>query len=372
VKRKKILYSLAAPIGAFLLALLVASLALLAGKHNPFVAFQKMAKYAGSVDSLVVVLNKSLPLFIAGLAVAVGFKMNLFNIGVEGQYRLAAIVAAAAGAAVHLPAPIHVAFIMVVAIVTGALWAGIAGALKVTRNVNEVVATIMLNGIAAGVVGMLLRWKPFAKVDGAFLSTRRLPRSAWMPSFNKLFGLNKNVTASYSFIVIAALIGIVVHILLTRTRFGFDLRASGLNPGAARSSGVNPKAMVMRTMLISGGLAGLIGLTVLFHQDHRFTQEFPTGLGFGGISVALVGRQKVGGIALAAVLFGLIERVSQVLNDPPLFAPKEVGIIMQGTMILSAVIAYEVVRRRAEATAVRDAAAATAVPSIATVEAVAS
>jgi general nucleoside transport system permease protein len=355
---KRITNSAMAPLAAFGLALVVASLALLAGKHNPLVAFQKMVKYAGSVDSLVVILNKSIPLFIAGLAVAIGFKMNLFNIGVEGQYRLAAIVSAAAGAAVHLPAPLHILFIMLVAMIIGSAWAGIAGFLNVTRGVNVVVSTIMLNGIAAGIFGVLLRWKPVAKVDGAFLSTRRLPTSAWMPTFNKLFGLNKKVTASYGFIIVAAIVGIVVHVVFTRTRFGYDLRASGMNPGAARSSGVNPKAMVMRTMLISGAVAGLIGMSIVLNQEHRVTQEFPQQLGFGGIAVALVGRQKVGGIALAAILFGAIERVSQVLPEPPLGAPKEVGIIMQGTMILSAVIAYEVVRRRSETAAVRDAAAA--------------
>jgi general nucleoside transport system permease protein len=360
MNRQKTFYSFAAPIAALLMALFVTSLALLAGGHNPLVAFQKMVHYAGSVDSLVVVLNKSIPLFIAGLAVAVGFKMNLFNIGVEGQYRLAAIVAAAAGAAVHLPAPLHVAFILLVAMCVGAFWAGIAGVLKVTRNVNEVVATIMLNGVALGIIGVLLGWKPVATLQGAFRSTRPLDKSAWMPTFNKLFGLNKSITDSYGFIVIAAIVGVIVHILFTRTRFGFDLKASGMNPGAARASGVNPKAMVIRTMLISGALAGLIGMSIVLNQEHRFTQEFPQQLGFGGIAVALVGRQKVGGIALAAMLFALIARVSQVLPEPPLRAPKEVGTIMQGTMILSAVIAYEVVRRRAEAAAVKHAAEVTA------------
>ena len=365
MNRQKTFYAIAAPVTALVVALFVTSLALLAGGHNPLVAFQKMVHYAGSVDSLVVILNKSIPLFIAGMAVAVGFKMNLFNIGVEGQYRLAALIAAAAGARVHLPAPLHIAFIMLVAVTVGALWAGVAGVLNITRNVNEVVSTIMLNGIALGIIGVLLGWKPVATLQGAFRSTRPLDKTAWMPTFNKLFGLNKSVTASYGFIVIAIIIGVVVHILFTRTRFGFDLKASGMNPGAARASGVNPKAMVMRTMLISGGLAGLIGMSIVLNQEHRFTQEFPQLLGFGGISVALVGRQKVGGMALAAMLFALISRVSQVLPEPPLFAPKEVGTIMQGTMILSAVIAYEVVRRRAEAAAVKHAAEITAAASVA-------
>jgi len=99
-----------------------------------------------------------------------------------------------------------------------------------------------------------------------------------------------------------------------------------------------------------------VGMPILLNDTHKFTTEFPSAYGFAGIAVALVGRQKVGGIAAAAVLFAFIERAAQVLPDPPLYAPKELGTIMQGTMILSAVIAYEVIRRRAQAAAVHEAA----------------
>ena len=364
MNKQKIFYALAAPVTALVVALTVTGLALLAGGHNPFVAYGKMIHYAATTDSVTVIINKALPLFISGLAVAIGFKMNLFNIGVDGQYRLAAIIAAAAGAQVHLAGPIHVAFIMLIAMVVGALYASIAGVLKAYRNVNEVIATIMLNGIAASLIGVLVNWKKLFEASGFSRRTKTLPRSGWMPDLNRFvswFGFHfPKGTVLFGWLVIAALVGLVFHFVVTRTRFGFDLRASGLNPGAALVSGVDPRRMIVRTMIISGALAGLVGMPILLSDTHKFTTEFPSLYGFAGIAVALVGRQKAGGIAAAALLFSLIDRAAQVLPDPPLRAPKEVGTIMQGTMILSAVIAYEVIRRRALATAVHEAAKATA------------
>jgi general nucleoside transport system permease protein len=348
---RKTLYALAAPLAALVLALVVTALALIAGGHNPLVAFGKMVSYCFSKDSAAVITNKSLPLFISGLAVAIGFKMNVFNIGVEGQYRLAAIIAAAAGAAISLPAPLHVAFVMVIAMAVGAAWAAIAGVLNVTRNVNIVISTIMLNGVVASLIGYLL--KHIAHVKNQMRATTELPRSAWFPDLAHL----AKGTNLWGFVIIAIIIGVVFSIVMNRTRFGFDLRASGINPGAAKASGVNPKAMVIRTMLISGGLAGLIGMPVLLSDAHKYTQDFPTGWGFAGIAVAIVGRYRAGGVALAAVLFAAIERAAQILPQPPLYAPKEIGTIMQGTMMLSAVVAYEVVRRLGESAAIRDAAA---------------
>jgi general nucleoside transport system permease protein len=347
-------YAIAAPAAAFGVALAVTALALLAGGKDPILAFRRMADYGSSIDSVVVTINEALPLFIAGLAVAVGFRTNLFNIGVEGQYRLAALLGAAIG--VNTPGPGFVKIIstMVCAVIVGAVWAGIAGVLKAYRNVNEVIATIMMNGIVASLIGILLKWGPVAKIERQQFRTKLFPKSAWFPS------INIRGSDLYLWVLVAAAVGVVVHLLINRTRFGFDLRASGINPGAALTSGVNPKRMIVTTMLISGGLAGLVGMPILLHKSHQVTQDFPTQLGFTGIAVALVGRQKVPGIAVAALLFSFITRVSQSLTDPPLEAPKEIGIIMQGTMILSAVVAYEVVRRRAEAEAVRAAAERTA------------
>ena len=346
---------LAAPLFALLVALVITSAALLAGSHNPLVAFQKMLKYGWSLDSLIVAINQSLPLIMSALAVTIGFKMNLFNIGVEGQYRLAGLVAAAVGANIAGPGAFKIAMTVVVAIVVGASFASIAGVLKATRNVNEVVGTIMLNGIAYSIIAFLLHRKLIAGIHGSFLSTNRYPESAWFP----VLTVRKGTTQLFMWVIPVILIVIGFHYLVTRSRFGFDLRATGINPFAARTSGVNPTRMIIVTMLISGGLGGMVGMSSLLNQYHTYTQDFPQQFGFGGIAVALVGRQKAGGIVVTAFLFAMIARMSQVLPDPPLFAPREINLIIQGTMMLSAVVAYEVVQRRQQAVAIREAAEAT-------------
>ena len=156
----------------------------------------------------------------------------------------------------------------------------------------------------------------------------------------------------------AILLGVGFYVLVWRTRFGFDLRATGANPAAARAAGVNPKAMIMKTMLISGGIAGLVAIGPMLGdpQFHRYNEQLGgTAFGFTGIAVALLGRNHPAGIAFAALLFATIDRATQVLSLRGI--PQEISKIMQGTIILSAVIAYEVVRRIRVAAEVRDAAA---------------
>ncbi len=349
---KRRLKPLLAPGAALGVALVVTSIALLVGGKNPLVAYGKMLKYGWSLDSFVVAVNQSLPLVVSALAVTIGFKMNLFNIGVEGQYRLAALIAAAIGANIAGPGFFKIIVTVVVAMLVGASFASIAGILKATRNVNEVVGTIMLNGVAYSIIARLLHWKTVADIHGSFLSTNKYPESAWFPTLN----IRAGTTDLYLWVVPVIFLCIGFHYLVTRSRFGFDLRATGMNPNAARTSGVDPKRMIVITMAISGALAGLVGMSMLLNQYHTYTQDFPQQFGFGGIAVALVGRQKASGIAITAFLFAMIARMSQVLPDPPLFAPREIGPIIQGTMMLSAVVAYEVVQRRAQAAAIREAA----------------
>jgi general nucleoside transport system permease protein len=288
--------------------------------------------------------------------VAVGFKMNLFNIGVEGQYLLAALVAAEVGALVHLPAPIHITLILLVAMAVGASWAGVAGVLKVTRGVSEVISTIMLNFIAFGLSAYLLSnyfRKPVSSSD-LTTRTRDIPLSGQFPALDRLFGL-KNLSEPLSgFIVVAIIVGVLYYLIVWKTRFGYNLRATGVNPGAARVSGVDPGSMVIRTMLLSGAIAGLVGMMYLLSFFKSYSLDFPTQLGFTGIAVALVGRNHPVGAGIAALLFGFLERSAQILDLNSI--PKEIFLIMEGIIILAVVIAYEVVRRLIEAQEVRAAA----------------
>jgi ABC-type uncharacterized transport system permease subunit len=362
VRVRRALLWLIAPVAAISFSLLVSSIALLLIHKNPFSAYQQMVSYAvyssGKIQTsqIISILNRATPLFLAGLAVAVGFKMNLFNIGVEGQYYLAALLSASVGAAIHLPAPLHVFVIVVCAMAVGAFWSGIAGLLKVTRGVSEVISTIMLNFIAFGIGSYLLNVylkRPTVAAD-LTTRTREIPKSGLFPSLDKLFGVSNPVEHLSGFMVVAVIVGVLYYLLVWRTRFGFNLRASGLNPEAARVSGVNPRLMVMRTMLLSGAIAGLVGLMYLLSFFHAYTLDFPAGLGFSGIAVALVGRNNPLGVGFAAVLFGFLEVSAQILDLNGI--PKEVIQIMQGVIILSVVVAYELVRRLIQAQEVRVAA----------------
>ncbi|MGZ4539428.1 MAG: ABC transporter permease [Blastococcus sp.] len=351
--------SLFAPVLAIVVALVISSVVMAALGVNPFQVFKVMVDFGDSptqqVTAIVVIVNRAIPLFISGLAVAIAFRMGLFNIGVEGQYRLATIMAAAAGAAVNLPAPLHVAMIIAIAMVVAALWAAIVAVLKVTRGVSEVISSIMLNYVALGLAGYLITG-PFrgSAVGASIVATKPIPQSGWLPGLNKLFdvlGLQNPPRQLYSFLIIAIIVGVAVSILLNRTRFGFDLRASGLSPSAASASGVDARAMVVKTMLLSGAVAGLIGLPDLLGTTHQYTTDFTAGLGFLGIAVALLGRNKPVGIALAALLFAFLDRSSVPLQIASF--PASVVTIIQGTIVLTVVVANEIARRIARRQAER-------------------
>ena len=354
--------ALAAPMLAFVASLVIASLALLVSGHNPFSALLAMWHNIDGADGVVTIINFASRYYVMGAAVALGFKMNLFNIGANGQYQVAALFAAAVGGALHLPGIISIPLVILVAMIGGGAWAIVPGMLNVSRNVNIVVGTIMMNGIAGGLIGYLLRTKFRDKSDVMTAHTPSLPASGRIPSLNRvlrLFGYHlPPTTFLHGFLVITILVGIGFYVLIYRSRFGFDLRASGLNAAAARSSGVDPKRMVLITMSLSGAVAGLAAMSVLLSDQHEYGDRFPTLLGFTGIAVALLGRNSPGGIAAAALVVATIEQGSRGLATVNI--PQEIGQILQGTLLIAAVIAYAVMRRRNQAAAIHDAAAKTA------------
>ena len=360
----RIRHALLAPAVAAAVAFVVSSIALMISGNNPLTAFAEMWKSIDSIDAVVAIINRATPYYVAGVAVAIGFKMNLFNIGANGQYILATLLAAAAGAAVSLPPVLHVTMILVIAVVVGAAWAAIAGVLKVTRGVNEVISTIMFNYIATGITAFLVAEYLRNKAVDLVAETKPLPKSAQLPPLNRLFelvGLDlPEGVVLQGFLPFAVALGIGYHLMLNRSRFGYHLRVSGTNPAAARTAGINPKVMVLATIVLSGAVAGLIGMSGLLAdpQFHKYGDQFPKSLGFTGISLALLGRNHPGGIAAAALVWATIERATQRLS--PFGIPQEIGVILQGSFLLAAVIAFEVVQRSNEEAATRAAARAAA------------
>jgi simple sugar transport system permease protein len=341
----------AAPVMAFVIAVALSSGVLLIAGHPPLTAFTHMIDYGSQPASVVNILNKSSGYYLSAVAVAIGFRMNLFNIGVDGQYRVAAMMAAVIGAAVTLPGPLHVLLIIVIAVAVGALWAGIAGLLKVYRGVSEVISTIMLNYIGgSSLVPWMLTPAVFAVLDNNIVKTPEIPTSGWFPGFTVEGG------EIYGFIVISALVGVGYWFLLGRTRFGYDLRATGKSEPAARASGVDTRRMVLWSMLLSGGVAGLVGLPLLLGASHSYGQDFPAGIGFVGIGIALLGRNNPIGMAFASLLWAFLDQSNGILDLDGI--PKEIVTIMQGTIVVAVVVAYEVVRRIGVASEQRRVAAA--------------
>jgi general nucleoside transport system permease protein len=289
-------------------------------------------------------INRWIPLFLSGLAVSVGFRMNLFNIGVEGQYRIATVIAAWAGASVVLPRPLHILFIMVVAMLAGAAYASIPAVLKVTRGVNEVITTIMLNSIAIAIAAYLVRGPAVRPglPPNTSPSTQALPESGQMPGFTWIFeplGMTAPSRPVNGFLFVAIAFGVVLAVVLRSSRFGFSLRAAGLNLTAAAASGIPARRMVIQAMLLSGGIAGLVGLPQLLGETYSYSDTFTAGLGFSGIAVALLGRNSPFGIALAAVLFAFLDRAGPSLQRDGI--PPSVVTITQGVLVLSVVVVNE-------------------------------
>lgn len=337
--KERLLLGLAAPVAAILFAALVTAIVLLISGKDPVLALTDIFSYDIKPDSTVYILNRATIYFIAGLAVAIGFRMNLFNIGVEGQYKIGVFFAAYVGGVVALPGPLRIVLVIVTAMVAGAAWAGIVGLLKVTRGVNEVIASIMLNYIAVNVIAYLLQPNllGFSAPGSNDVSTKTLPDAAHFFTFGSYGG------PIWGFVVIAAVLGIGFHLLLARTRFGFDLRTAGRSDGAAQASGVNVKKMVLTAMLISGAIAGLIGVPELLQDSFSYNLTFPAGWGFTGIAVALLGRNNPLGIALGAVLWAGLDRAAQQLSFDGF--DSEITDIIKGTIVISVVVAYELVRR---------------------------
>ncbi|MFN3255575.1 MAG: ABC transporter permease [Ilumatobacter sp.] len=324
-------------VSAVIIALILsAALLVLTGK-SPLDVLSTMWDTATTTRFQYETIERAIPFVISAIAFAVAAKMNLFNIGVEGQYLFGMFWAAVAGAYVDLPGPIHVLFILVVGAAAGAFWAGIAGYLKVQLGVSEIISTIMLNAIALQIIDWL--FNDFFRFDDGTGSldvrTKPIPDSGLMPDI-----VDGRVNG---FLVVSLIVAAAYYVLVSKSRFGFRLRASGLNPTAASTSGISSKKMVLVAMLISGGVAGLAGLQYLIGDAGAYGPSRPSGYGFSGLSVALLGRNHPVGIVLAGVLWGFLEASAGPLQLVGI--PRSIVNVIQGITLFSVVIVNGIVNR---------------------------
>ncbi len=354
--QKQVMVTLASSLAAVALALVLAGILLAVTGKNPFDAYSKMLEAGLQEKKLLEMVQRATPLILAAVAVAIGFKMNLFNIGVEGQFLMGMFCAAVAGTYVHLPALLHVPFLLLVAMTGGAAWAGIAAVLKVKKGVNEVIATIMLNAIALSVIDWLFNARFRYETPGNLdVKTKPLPSTAWVPDL-----VENRLT---SFIFIALIVVVLFWLVVYKSRFGFRLRASGANAVAARTAGISSNRMIITAMLMSGAVAGLAGLPSLLGNTHAYGPTRPDGYGFNGIAVALLGRNHPAGIVVAALLWGFLDSVAGPLQIAKI--PQSIVLVIKAIILLTVVIVNEVVGRRVAKRTADRTAAQLALPAVA-------
>lgn len=245
-------------------------------------------------------LVASTPYIFGSLAVALGFRAGLFNIGVEGQLFIGAIFAAFVGYSITgLPAIIHIPLAILAGALGGAIWGFIPGWLKVKTGGHEVINTIMLNFIAFRISDWLLSG-PMRRPDSFNPVSPTIQESAMLPRF---FESPIRFHLGFFLALVAAWL---VYWLLFRTKWGFDLRSVGANPKAARYAGMSIMGTTVLAMSLSGALAGLAGTNEVLGLNHNLAMAFSAGYGFDSIALALLGKSHPLGVVLASLLFGTL------------------------------------------------------------------
>jgi general nucleoside transport system permease protein len=271
-------------------------------------------------------LAASTPYILAGLAVAVGFKCGLFNIGAEGQFGVGALCSAFVGYSFHgLPWFIHLPLALLAGAAGGALWGAVPGVLKGLTGAHEVVITIMMNYISFRLSDWLLNGP--MKAPGFRPLTPVVDNSAMLPRF-----FPDPLRFNWGF-VLALLIALLVYWFLFKTTLGFEIRAVGANPDGARYAGMNIVKNFAIAMTLSGALAGLAGAVQVLGIDHWVGQGFSAGYGFDSIAIALLGQSHPLGVVLAALLWGTLRSGATSMQSIA-GVPLEIISIIQGLVIV--------------------------------------
>ena len=327
---KKTLYSLLrtflAPVSAILAALLVSAVLIAIAGTNPLQAYGALLHGAvGSVRNIAETMVKAIPLMLAGLGIAIAFRGRIWNVGAEGQLLLGAVGAAGVGLAFSdLPVYVFLPLTIAAAFVLGALWGSIPGVLKAWFDASEIVVSLMLNFVAILFVTYLISgpWRDPLVND---------PQTAVVAVNSQLPRLVPN-TRLHSGIVLALICAFLTYLLLFRTTLGYKIRATGGSIEAARVGGINVKVIVTITMMLSGGLAGLAGMSEVSGLHHRLLNGISPGYGYTAIVVALMGELHPLWIPFAAILFGGLlvggEAMQRAVGVPGALVQVIVGLIV--------------------------------------------
>ncbi|SFR95426.1 nucleoside ABC transporter membrane protein [Microbacterium sp. cf046] len=285
--------------------------------------------FARGIRPLTETLTFATPLIAAGLGVALAFRIGMFNIGGRGQMLMASAAAGWVAFSLDLPWGLHMIVALIAGLIAGALWAGIAGALKAWTGAHEVIVTIMLNYIAFYLISWMLRTPGLLQAPGS--SNPKTPPMKDTAIFPELFGPQYNLHFGFILVIIAT---IIVWWILSRSSLGFKFRAVGENPNAARVAGINVKNMYIIGMLIAGALVGLAGVNqVLGTITTGFSSDIDASIGFDAITVALLGRSTPWGTFAAGILFGAFKAGGFAMQAAE-GVPIEIVTVVQALIVL--------------------------------------
>jgi simple sugar transport system permease protein len=331
----KLVRELLFPLIAVVCAFLIGGIVVLLIGDSPLQTYRLLIGSAFSwPDGIGYTLFYATPLIFTGLAVAVAFRCGLLNIGAEGQLYVAAFATAYAGIELAgLPAFVLLPLCCIVAVAAGAIWGGIPGWLKARFGSHEVINTIMLNFVAIALVSYFTQYH--YKIPGdAILQTASIGGGAHLARLGRLIpGLPERIPLNLSFILAIIACGLV-YVFLWKTKWGYELRATGQNPSAAEYGGVSIRKQIMLAMAISGGLAGMVGINEVLGYRYRYYDGFSDNYGFTGIAVALLGRNHPAGVFAAALLFAVLQRGSLPVDAFTQHVSKDIVQILQALVIL--------------------------------------
>lgn len=307
------------PVLSVIVALAIGGILVYIQGSNPLTAYRVLFTTAfGSLDGIAITLAKATPLVLSGLAVAICLRAGLFNIGAQGQLISGALASAWAGYNfVGLPMFIHIPLALLFGAFFGALVALVAGVLKAYRGVHEVITTIMLNSIVIALADYLAS-TPFKEPDQPLTRTPKIEDSARIPD---LFGLPLGF-------FIAVLISYVFWWILKNTTTGFRIETIGRNKNAGWYAGISIKRVVILSMLLGGAVAGVAGAIETLSIVGRFEPAFNAGLGFDGITVALLARANPLGVIPAAILIGGMRASGSTVQFEAGVAPEIVDLLL--------------------------------------------
>jgi simple sugar transport system permease protein len=337
-------YSPLLSVVAVIIALIIGAFVIKIGGGSPWKAYTHIARYSfGSVGVLSDTLVKAIPLILVGLACSLAFRMRLWNIGAEGQFFLGAWGASLIVLLPVLPedAPkwLFIIVMLLSGFVFGALWGFIPGLLKAKFNVNEIITTLMMNYIAIEFVNFFIYavWS-----EGGFQMSRMFQRNAWLPrlsDYAKQFPAFSGLTTHLG-LLFAILAAIILWWVINKSRWGYEIRLIGDNPEAAKYAGINIGKNIILVMLVSGGLAGLAGMSEISGVVHRLQGAISPGYGYTGIIIAWLAKLNPLAVIVVSILFGALILAGREVQ------PSGIPTLIQGVIMVCLIASDYFLRNR--------------------------